>query len=93
MMKESRKVDEVMRQDEIGQYTDNKAILDMKDFRDLSEDEREENEDYMEARAVLMETIYKAMRAAEWARMYRGVTIERDELDVLQALLSNKKGK
>ena len=77
--------------DEIAQYTNNENILEMQDFRDMPEDERLEDDAYTEAQAILVEGIHNALRAAEWAKMYKGVRIAESDMDALQKILDDLK--
>ena len=80
-----------MREDEIGRYTADSDVLDMMDFRDIPADELEGTEDYIDAQATVAEGIHDALRAAQWAKMYRGVRLDKDDIDGLQALLDGLK--
>lgn len=78
-----------MRQDEIAQYTDDKNVLEMQDFSAMPEDERLEDDAYIEAQAIIAGKIHNALRAAVWAKMYRGIRIDEGDIDGLQALLDD----
>ena len=73
-----------MLRDEIKQYTTNKNILGMKYFTALDAAEKKENAEYMDAYASVVETIHNAFRVARWARMYKGVRLDLDDLYDLQ---------
>lgn len=88
---ESRKDDETMTEDEIGRYTADSDVLDMMDFRDIPADELAGTEDYIDAQATVAEGIHDALRAAQWAKMYRGVRLDKADIDGLQALLDGLK--
>ena len=74
-----------MREDEISRYTADSDVLDMMDFRDIPADELEGTEDYIDAQATVAEGIHDALRAAQWAKMYRGVRLDKEDIDGLQA--------
>lgn len=80
-----------MRQDEIAKYTDDKNVLEMQDFSAMPEDERLEDDAYIEAQAIIAGKIHNALRAAVWAKMYRGIHIDEGDIDGLQALLDDLK--
>lgn len=73
-----------MLRDEIKQYTTDKKILLMQDFSNMDAAEKEENAEYMDAYASVVETIHNAFRVARWARMYKGVRLDLDDLYDLQ---------
>ena len=73
-----------MLKDEIKQYTTDKKILGMQDFTALDAAEKKENAEYMDAYASVVETIHNAFRVARWARMYKGVRLDLDDLYDLQ---------
>lgn len=78
-----------MREVEIGRYTADSDVLDMMDFRDIPADELEGTADYIDAQATIVEGIHDALRAAQWAKMYRGVRLDKADIDGLQALLDD----
>lgn len=78
-----------MRQDEITQYTDDQNVLEMQDFKAMPEDERLEDDAYIEAQAIIAGKIHNALRVAQWAKMYRGIRIDEGDIDHLQALLDD----
>ena len=78
-----------MREDEISRYTADGDVLDMMDFRDIPADELEGSGDYIDAQATVAEGIHDALRAAQWAKMYRGVRLDKADIDGLQALLDD----
>lgn len=78
-----------MREDEIGRYTADSDVLDMMDFRDIPADELEGTADYIDAQATIAEGIHDALRAAQWAKMYRGIRIDEGDIDRLQTLLDD----
>lgn len=82
---------ETMREDEISRYTADSDVLDMMDFRDIPADELEGTADYIDAQATIAEGIHDALRAAQWAKMYRGVRLNKEDIDGLQALLDGLK--
>lgn len=73
-----------MLRDEIKQYTKDENILNMYDFTDMDAAEKKENAEYMDAYASVVETIHNAFRVARWARMYKGVRLDLDDLYDLQ---------
>lgn len=73
-----------MLKDEIKQYTTNENILNMQDFTNMDAAEKKENAEYMDAYATVVETIHNAFRVARWARMYKGVRFDLDDLYDLQ---------
>ena len=73
-----------MLRDEIKQYTKDENILNMQDFSNMDAAEKKENAEYMDAYASVVETINNAFRVARWARMYKGVRLELDDLYDLQ---------
>lgn len=73
-----------MLKDEIKQYTKDENILNMQDFSAFDAAEKEENAEYMDAYASVVETIHNAFRVARWARMYKGVRLDLDDLYDLQ---------
>lgn len=73
-----------MLKDEIKQYTKDENILNMYDFTALDAAEKKENAEYMDAYASVVETIHNAFRVARWARMYKGVRLDLDDLYDLQ---------
>lgn len=73
-----------MLRDEIKQYTKDENILDMYDFTDMDAAEKKENAEYMDAYASVVETIHNAFRVAQWARMYKGVRLDLDDIYDLQ---------
>lgn len=80
-----------MLKDEIKQYTTDKKILNMQDFSAFDEAEKEENAEYMDAYASVVETIHNAFRVARWARMYKGVRLDLDDLYDLQKEFNDMK--
>ena len=70
-----------MLRDEIKQYTKDENILNMYDF---SNAEKKENAEYMDAYASVVETIHNAFRVARWARIYKGVRLDLDDIYDLQ---------
>lgn len=73
-----------MLKDEIKQYTTDKKILLMQDFTNMDAAEKKENAEYMDAYASVVETIHNAFRVARWARMYKGVRLDLDDIYDLQ---------
>lgn len=73
-----------MLRDEIKQYTKDENILNMYDFTDMDAAEKKENAEYMDAYASVVETIHNAFRVARWARMYKGVRLDLDDIYDLQ---------
>lgn len=73
-----------MLKDEIKQYTTDKKILNMQDFSAFDAAEKKENAEYMDAYASVVETIHNAFRVARWARMYKGVRLDLDDIYDLQ---------
>lgn len=73
-----------MLRDEIKQYTKDENILNMYDFTNMDAAEKKENSEYMDAYASVVETIHNAFRVARWARMYKGVRLDLDDLYDLQ---------
>lgn len=73
-----------MLKDEIKQYTKDENILNMQDFSNMDAAEKKENAEYMDAYASVVETIHNAFRVARWARMYKGVRLDLDDLYDLQ---------
>ena len=73
-----------MLRDEIKQYTKDENILLMQDFSNMDAAEKKENAEYMDAYASVVETIHNAFRVARWARMYKGVRLDLDDLYDLQ---------
>ena len=76
-----------MLKDEITQYTNDKNILDMHDFTNTEK----ENDEYMDAQATVVETIHKALRVARWAKLYKGVQLDLDDIYNLQRELDDLK--
>ena len=73
-----------MLRDEIKQYTKDENILNMYDFTDMDAAEKKENSEYMDAYASVVETIHNAFRVARWARLYKGVRLDLDDIYDLQ---------
>lgn len=73
-----------MLRDEIKQYTKDENILNMYDFTNMDAAEKKENAEYMDAYASVVETIHNAFRVARWARMYKGVRLDLDDIYDLQ---------
>lgn len=73
-----------MLKDEIKQYTKDENILNMYDFTGMDAAEKKENAEYMDAYASVVETIHNAFRVARWARMYKGVRLDLDDIYDLQ---------
>lgn len=73
-----------MLRDEIKQYTKDENILNMYDFSNMDAAEKKENAEYMDAYASVVETIHNAFRVARWARMYKGVRLDLDDIYDLQ---------
>lgn len=73
-----------MLKDEIKQYTKDENILNMYDFMALDAAEKKENAEYMDAYASVVETIHNAFRVARWARLYKGVRLDLDDIYDLQ---------
>lgn len=73
-----------MLRDEIKQYTKDENILNMYDFTDMDAAEKKENAEYMDAYASVVETIHNAFRVARWARLYKGVRLDLDDIYDLQ---------
>ena len=73
-----------MLRDEIKQYTKDENILNMYDFTDMDAAEKKENAEYMDAYASVVETIHNAVRVARWARLYKGVRLDLDDIYDLQ---------
>ena len=73
-----------MLRDEIKQYTKEENILNMQDFTNMDAAEKKENAEYMDAYASVVETIHNAFRVARWAKMYKGVRLDLDDLYDLQ---------
>ena len=73
-----------MLRDEIKQYTKDENILNMYDFKDMDAAEKKENAEYMDAYASVVETIHNAFRVARWARLYKGVRLDLDDIYDLQ---------
>lgn len=80
-----------MLKDEIKQYTTDKKILLMQDFTNMDAAEKKENAEYMDAYASVVETIHNAFRVARWARMYKGVRLDLDDLYDLQREFNDMK--
>ena len=80
-----------MRADEIEQYTSDTNILNMKDFREMPEPEKEESSEYLAAQVTLTEAIHNVLRAAQWAKMYRGVRLDSAEWYELYSQLNDLK--
>ena len=73
-----------MLRDEIKQYTKDENILNVYDFTDMDAAEKKENAEYMDAYASVVETIHNAFRVARWARLYKGVRLDLDDIYDLQ---------
>lgn len=73
-----------MTESEITQYTKDEKILHMKDWRGQDTDDEL---DYQVAQGTLYDNIHKAARVLEWARIYRGVKLDDDDLQGLAAEL------
>lgn len=80
-----------MLKDEIKQYTKDENILNMQDFSNMDAAEKKENAEYMDAYASVVETIHNAFRVARWARMYKGVRLDLDDLYDLQREFNDMK--
>lgn len=80
-----------MLRDEIKQYTKDENILNMYDFTDMDAAEKKENAEYMDAYASVVETIHNAFRVARWAKMYKGVRLDLDDLYDLQREFNDMK--
>lgn len=76
-----------MLKDEITQYTNDKNILDMHDFTNTEK----ESDEYMDAQATVVEAIHKALRVARWAKLYKGVQLDLDDICNLQRELDDLK--
>ena len=76
-----------MLKDEITQYTNDKNILDMYDFTNTEK----ESDEYMDAQATVVETIHNALRVARWAKLYKGVQLDLDDICNLRRELDDLK--
>lgn len=84
--------------DEISKYTTDGNIMFMPDFKHLADscetlDEFREKhgEDYDDAELAVYQTVFSAIRVAQWAQRYRGVHIDSTELAHLRDLFNDLK--
>lgn len=73
-----------MRQDDITNYTHDKAILEMHDFTNESA-----NAGYIAAQVEIAERIHCALRIARWAKTYRGVELDRHDIETFKKMLDD----
>lgn len=76
-----------MRQDDITNYTNDKAILEMHDFTNESADG--DSTGYMAAQVEIAERIHCALRIARWAKTYRGVELDRHDIETFKKMLDD----